>query len=128
MKVSDCPPRCQRHSSFIQAKNLELFLINQIPSTNSLLYCSKQTAGGLASARNFWGTVSVLKVLLKGNPHLSGSKKNFKSSGIMCAISTDYYQSFLKSVILSKAREKHSEGENILWNIKVVYTISLHSG
>lgn len=46
----------------------------------------------------------------------------------MRAISTDYYQIFLKCVILSKAREKHGEGENILWNITVVYTVLLHSG
>lgn len=46
----------------------------------------------------------------------------------MCALSTDYYQSFLKCVLLSKAREKHGEGENILGNIKVVHSVSLCGG
>lgn len=41
----------------------------------------------------------------------------------MCAVSTDYYQSFLKCV-LSKSREKHGEGENILGNIKVVHSLT----
>lgn len=45
----------------------------------------------------------------------------------MGAVNTDYYQSFFKRVILSEAREKHGEGENILGNIKVVYTVSLRS-
>lgn len=45
----------------------------------------------------------------------------------MDAVSTDYYQSFFKHVILSEARKKHGEGENILGNIKVIYTVSLHS-
>lgn len=46
----------------------------------------------------------------------------------MCAVSTDYYQSFFKRVISLKARDKHGEGENTFGNIKVVYTISLSSG
>lgn len=73
IKVADCPPTHEHHSSFMQANNFELFYINYVPSINSLNYYKERDCWGstAVAARKLSGTINVQKVLLYGIQPLS---------------------------------------------------------